>query len=100
LIGVLDRNYSVLLYLKDCYKGGELRLINQHFTFKPKLGMLIAFPSDHRYLHAALPTRSGNRHAIMSWGAVIGSTRVRVQLPDAAVFVRQKRIAATPTLVG
>jgi predicted 2-oxoglutarate/Fe(II)-dependent dioxygenase YbiX len=90
---VQDRDYSVLIYLNDEYEGGELQLIEQNFTIKPTPGMLLAFPSDHRYLHAALPTTSGIRYAVVSWAAVLGTQRVRTQPPYASVFVRQKRTA-------
>lgn len=85
-----DRDFSVLLYLNDEYEGGEVTLINQNFTVKPRPGMLLAFPSDHRYLHAALPTTSGIRYVIVTWAAVIGSKRVHKQMPYGSVFVRQK----------
>jgi hypothetical protein len=29
--------------------------------------MMIAFPSDHRYIHAAEPLISGTRFAVVSW---------------------------------
>jgi hypothetical protein len=90
---VQDRDYSVLLYLNDEYEGGELELVNQNFKIKPKPGMLLAFPSDHRYLHAALPTLSGIRYVIVTWAAIVGSKRVRKQMPYASVYVRQKRVA-------
>jgi predicted 2-oxoglutarate/Fe(II)-dependent dioxygenase YbiX len=92
-VRVQDRDYSVLLYLNDQYEGGELELVNQKFSIKPKPGMLLAFPSDHRYLHAALPTRSGIRYVIVSWAAIVGSRRVRKQMPYASVYIRQKRLA-------
>lgn len=92
-VRVQDRDYSVLLYLNDEYEGGELHLINQDFRIKPKPGMMLAFPSDSRYLHAALPTTSGIRYVIVSWAAVQGSLRVRTQMPYASVFIRQKRSA-------
>jgi hypothetical protein len=86
-----DRDYSVLLYLNDKFEGGELKLINQDFSIRPKPGMLIAFPSDNRYLHAALPTTSGLRYCIVSWAAIVGSPRIMAKMPFAAVYVRQKR---------
>ena len=85
-----DRDYSVLLYLNDQYEGGEIQLVNWDFTIKPKPGMMLAFPSDWRYLHAALPTTSGIRYAMVSWGAVVGSRRVHSQMPFASIYVRQK----------
>lgn len=93
-VRVQDRDYSVLVYLNDDYEGGELHLINWNFTIKPKPGMLLAFPSDWRYLHAALPTVSGIRYAIVTWGAVIGSPRVHSQMPFGSIFIRQNRLAS------
>lgn len=88
---VQDRDYSVLLYLNDAYEGGEIELVNQKFTVKPRPGMLLAFPSGHEFLHAALPTTSGIRYVIVSWAAVIGGKRMRPQMPYASIFLRQKR---------
>ncbi len=92
-VRVQDRDFSVLLYLNDDYEGGELHLVNWNFTIKPKPGMLLAFPSDWRYLHAALPTVSGVRYAIVAWGAILGSKRVHSQMPFGSIYVRQNRIA-------
>jgi predicted 2-oxoglutarate/Fe(II)-dependent dioxygenase YbiX len=87
----LDRDFSVLLYLNDDYEGGELELVNQKFKIKPKPGMLLAFPSDHNYMHAALPTTSGIRYVIVSWAAIVGTTRVHKNMPFGSVYIRQKR---------
>ncbi|MCA9540819.1 MAG: 2OG-Fe(II) oxygenase, partial [Myxococcales bacterium] len=55
---------------------------------QPRKGMLVAFPSDHRYEHAAEPTESGRRYALVSWAALRGTARSRTQLPYSAVIVR------------
>lgn len=83
----LDRDLSVLLYLNDDYEGGALGFDNVNFTIQPRQGMLIAFPSDHRYLHAARPTTSGKRYVIVSWSAVVGSARVKDHPPYASVIL-------------
>ena len=85
-----DRDYSVLLYLNEEYEGGELEFTNFKYKIKPKTGMLIGFPADHRYLHAALPTLSGMRYVIVSWAAILGSPRVREKPPYASVFLRNR----------
>ena len=72
-VRVLYRDYSVLLYLNDEYEGGSLRFIPQQFTLRPKAGMLVAFPSDHRFQHEAQPTTSGIRYAMVSWARIVGS---------------------------
>lgn len=63
----LERDYSILLYLNDGFEGGALYFPNFNFRLAPKRGMLVAFPSDHRYLHAAEPLVSGVRFAVVSW---------------------------------
>lgn len=82
-----DRDISVLLYLNDDYEGGELGFDKLGYEFKPEAGMLVAFPSDHRYLHAARPTLSGTRYVIVSWAAVLGTPRVQSAAPYASVFL-------------
>jgi hypothetical protein len=84
----------VLIYLNDDYEGGEIRFGNWNFTVKPESGMLLAFPSDWRYLHAALPTRSGIRYVVVTWGTINGSVRVHSQMPFGSLYVRQERITS------
>ena len=49
--------------------------------------MLVAFPSDHRYLHAAETIESGNRYALVSWAAIRGSQRVNPEPPTTALYL-------------
>ena len=63
----LERDYSLLLYLNDGYEGGSLYFPNFKWAIQPKRGMLVSFPSDHRYLHGAAPLISGTRIAVASW---------------------------------
>ena len=72
---MIDRDLSVLIYLNDDFEGGEVNFSNFGFDIKPSSGLLIAFPSDHRYLHAAQLVTSGVRYAIVSWAAIIGGPR-------------------------
>ena len=63
----LERDYSLLLYLNEGYEGGTLYFPNFKWRIKPRRGMLVSFPSDHRYLHGAEPLTSGTRFAVASW---------------------------------
>ncbi|MBI1393394.1 MAG: hypothetical protein GC152_11695 [Alphaproteobacteria bacterium] len=72
---VLDRDFSILLYLNEGFAGGEIAFPNFGLKLSPRKGLLIAFPSDARYLHAALPVTAGRRYALVSWAAVKGSPR-------------------------
>ena len=62
-----DRDYSLLLYVNDDYEGGTLYFPNFEIRIKPAAGMLVAFPSDHRYMHTAEPLISGERFVVVSW---------------------------------
>lgn len=83
----LDRDYSLLLYINDDYEGGTLYFSNFDVRLTPEAGMLVAFPSDHRYMHAAEPLISGERFAIVSWAAARGKPRLNA-LPPGAVTLR------------
>lgn len=66
----MDRDVSLLFYLDDDYTGGEITFPNFNFTFRPRSGTLLMFPSDCRYLHGVLPVTKGIRHTIVSWCAM------------------------------
>lgn len=72
----LDRDISLLIYLNDDFTGGALEFPERGETIRPEAGMLVAFPSDHRFAHAALPVETGSRYVIVSWAAVSGSPRL------------------------
>ncbi len=64
---VLDRDYSLLLYLNDDFEGGAIRFEHFNYTYQPEKGDLLVFPSDHLYLHEAQLVESGLRYVIVSW---------------------------------
>lgn len=78
----LDRDISLLLYLNDDFTGGELAFPVFNFTYRPRAGDLLFFPSDFRYRHQALVVQSGVRYAIASWAAFSDEARVQVQRPE------------------
>jgi hypothetical protein len=67
------RDYSVMLSLSDDFAGDEFEFIDKKYRIRPEPGMLIAFPSEHRFRHAALPTRSGFRYSLVSWAKIFGT---------------------------
>jgi predicted 2-oxoglutarate/Fe(II)-dependent dioxygenase YbiX len=75
----LDRDLSLLVYLNDDFKGGQLVFSNFGGVLPPRAGMVVAFPSDHRYIHAAKEVAEGVRYAIVSWATCRGSPRVEPQ---------------------
>jgi len=62
-----DRDISMVLYLNDDYEGGEIVFPKQAVIIKPRKGMLVAFPSNHHFLHGVNPVVRGTRYAIVNW---------------------------------
>jgi predicted 2-oxoglutarate/Fe(II)-dependent dioxygenase YbiX len=73
---VADRDYSLLIYLNEDFEGGELEFKYLNFKVAPRQGMLLAFPSDWRYAHAALPVAGGEKLVIVSFAAACGAPRL------------------------
>lgn len=72
----VDRDISVLIYMDDAFKGGALTFPELDIQINPQPGLAVAFPSDHRFVHAAEPVKAGIRHALVSWAVVAGGPRV------------------------
>ena len=62
----LDHDYSILAYLDEGFEGDALFFPNFDYRIAPKRGMMIAFPSYQRCIHAAEPLISGTRFAVLS----------------------------------
>jgi len=73
----VDRDLSLLIYLESDFDGGELHFSRLNYHLKPKAGMLVWFPSDLRYEHAAKPVTRGTRYAIVSWASATGVEKVQ-----------------------
>lgn len=71
-----DRDVSLLVYLNDDFEGGGLAFPELGREIRPTAGMLVAFPSDHRYAHHARPVIAGRRQVIVSWGAARGTPKL------------------------
>ena len=67
---LFDRDISIFLYLNDDYEGGELVFPNQHITVNPKSGMLVAFPSNHHFVHSVKPVTKGTRYVVATWASL------------------------------
>ncbi len=84
-IKCLDRDYSLLIYLNEDFTGGELYFKKFDYTYQPKAGDLLVFPSNHIYMHEARPVTNGQRLAVVSWLAEMGQPRVQKNPPDIAI---------------
>lgn len=82
---VIDRDLSLLIYLNDDFEGGETSFYKFRYQLRPRAGMAVIFPSDHRYLHAAEVVRKGLRYAIVSWASVHGIPKIAAAPPSSAL---------------
>lgn len=77
----VDRDISLLVYLDMDFEGGALYFPSLGYRLQPRRGMLVCFPSDHRYVHVAEPVTAGVRHVLISWAAARGTSRVHPTPP-------------------
>lgn len=63
----VPRQVSAICYLNNDYEGGELEFPHFGLKIKPEPGMLILFPSNFAYSHAALPVTAGNKYTLVTW---------------------------------
>ncbi len=61
------RKISTTLYLNDDYLGGELFFDKINFSYKPKMGDLIIFPSSFPFSHEAKPVTNGTKYCVIKF---------------------------------
>lgn len=71
-----DRDVSMLLYLNDDYSGGELTFTNLNYTYTPRMGDLVMFPSGTLFKHRARTIDSGRKYALVSWASLRSSPKL------------------------
>jgi 2OG-Fe(II) oxygenase superfamily len=62
-----QRDYTGLLYLNEDFTGGQLVFRDRHVVIIPKGGLLVGFPSNHRFVHAVPKVLSGKRYSLPVW---------------------------------
>ena len=65
--GVLNRVFSLVLYLNDVESGGETYFEHFDISVKPKSGRLLMFPGNFSYLHGAKTPLSNDKFAVVTW---------------------------------
>lgn len=67
--GSSSRTLSVVLYLNDDYKGGEITFphVGDGITIKPQAGSAIFFPSNFVFSHSVSEISDGIRYALPNW---------------------------------
>lgn len=62
-----ERCYTAILYLNSDFQGGELCFEALGLNIKPRAGLLVAFPSDHRFIHSVGIVTRGYRYSMALW---------------------------------
>jgi hypothetical protein len=62
-----QRDYTGLVYLNENFTGGELVFPDRDVVIIPKPGLLVGFPSNHKFVHAVPKVLSGKRYSLPVW---------------------------------
>lgn len=68
----VDRDLSIIFFLNDDFDGGDLVFPDLKIRIRPEPGMMVCFPSSHRYLHGVEPVTRGKRYSIVTWATIRG----------------------------
>ena len=85
---VVNRDVSLLIYLNDGFRGGNISFVRFNYSHHPRKGDLLIFPSDHRYAHFAEPVESGVRYSIVSWASGSGVRKLPAAEQDEILPLR------------
>ena len=72
------RDYTGLAYLNDDFTGGELVFPDRDVVIIPKPGLLVGFPSNHKFVHAVPKVLSGKRYSLPVWFTVNAAKAMQV----------------------
>jgi len=75
-----QRDYTALVYLNDDFTGGELVFPALDVLITPQPGLLVSFPSNHKFVHAVPKVRSGKRYSLPVWFTVDPAKLCRFEL--------------------
>jgi hypothetical protein len=73
-----NRDYTGIAYLNDNFTGGKLVFPHLDVAIAPKPGLLVAFPSNHRFVHAVPKVLSGKRYSLPVWFTVNSAKAMQV----------------------
>jgi hypothetical protein len=73
-----NRDYTGLAYLNDDFTGGELVFPDLDVVIAPKPGLLVGFPSNHKFVHAVPKVLSGKRYSLPVWFTVNSAKAMQV----------------------
>lgn len=84
----IDRDYSSIIYFNSGYSGGCLAFPDLNIRLTAGNGMIVTFPSDHRFAHEVEPMTEGVRYSCVMWAAAVGTPRCNRMVTDHIVRLR------------
>ena len=79
---VTNRHITLLVYLDEDYEGGDLIFPDYNITMRPKIGQIVAFPSNRWYRHGVEPLVAGNRRVLVCWLTLWNQPLITNELPN------------------
>lgn len=73
-----NRDYTGLAYLNDDFTGGELVFPDRDVVITPKPGSFVAFPSNHKFVHAVTKVLSGKRYSLPVWFSLTSTKAMQI----------------------
>ena len=73
-----QRDYTGIAYLNDDFTGGELAFPDLDVFIAPKPGLLVGFPSNHKFVHAVPKVLFGKRYSLPVWFTVNSAEAMQV----------------------
>jgi 2OG-Fe(II) oxygenase superfamily. len=73
-----QRDYTALAYLNDDFTGGELVFPDRDVVIVPKPGLLVGFPSNHKFVHAVPKIIYGKRYSLPIWFTVNSAKAMQI----------------------
>ncbi|TMP92391.1 MAG: hypothetical protein E6L08_08295 [Verrucomicrobia bacterium] len=73
-----QRDYTGIAYLNDNFTGGELVFPDLDVFIAPKPGLLVGFPSNHKFVHAVPKVLFGKRYSLPVWFTVNSAEAMQV----------------------
>lgn len=90
----IDRDYSSVIYFNSDYSGGGLAFPDLNIRVTPGNGMVVTFPSDHRFIHEVEPVTAGVRYSCVMWAAATGTDRCNRMITEHIIRLRQPQASS------
>jgi hypothetical protein len=87
----IDRDYSSVIYFNSGYEGGKLAFPELNIRITPTPGMIVTFPTDHRFVHEVEEMINGTRYSCVMWAVSVGSERCNRMVTEHIVRLRKPR---------